>query len=252
MSQWYRQDLAYIHDVGHSDYALKSAPSILKTLAQCGIPEGWIVDFGCGSGWSAEAFVQAGYRVLGVDSSAALIAIARDRVPQADFQVGSMYEVDIPPCQAVTSIGECLNYWSSSESHAPKLQQLFQRVYQALTPGGVFMFDMAEPGQVTVDGCVKGFAEGADWIVLLEKSEQQNPAILTRRIVTLRQVGDVYRRDDECHQLQLYPAETLATALRQIGFKVQIQRRYSEFTLPPAHAVLVAQKPPDLQDNRPL
>ena len=54
MSQWYRQDLAYIHDVGHADYALKSAPSILKTLTQCRIQVGLIVDLGSGSGWSED------------------------------------------------------------------------------------------------------------------------------------------------------------------------------------------------------
>ena len=30
MTEWYKEDLAYIHDVGHSDYALKSAPAILN------------------------------------------------------------------------------------------------------------------------------------------------------------------------------------------------------------------------------
>ncbi|MBE7381168.1 MAG: hypothetical protein F6J95_007135 [Leptolyngbya sp. SIO1E4] len=54
MSQWYRQDLAFIHDVGHANYALKSAPSILKTLTQCGIQAGLIVDLGSGSGWSED------------------------------------------------------------------------------------------------------------------------------------------------------------------------------------------------------
>jgi hypothetical protein len=34
MEEWYKQDLAYIHDVGHSDYALKSAPGILDILVQ--------------------------------------------------------------------------------------------------------------------------------------------------------------------------------------------------------------------------
>jgi hypothetical protein len=34
MKEWYKEDLAYIHDVGHSDYALKSVPGILNILAQ--------------------------------------------------------------------------------------------------------------------------------------------------------------------------------------------------------------------------
>ncbi len=52
----YHQDLAYIHDTGHADYAIKSAPGILELLAQHSLHEGLIVDLGCGSGWSAQAF----------------------------------------------------------------------------------------------------------------------------------------------------------------------------------------------------
>ena len=56
MGDYYKQDLAYIHDVGYCDYALKSAPGILDILAQNNIHQGLIVDLGCGSGVSAFAF----------------------------------------------------------------------------------------------------------------------------------------------------------------------------------------------------
>ena len=46
MTQWYKEDLAYIHDVGHSDYALKSSPGILNILAQNNLQEGLVVDLG--------------------------------------------------------------------------------------------------------------------------------------------------------------------------------------------------------------
>jgi methylase of polypeptide subunit release factors len=47
---WYKEDLAFIHDVGFSDYALKSAPGLLDILAQNQIRDGLVVDLGCGSG----------------------------------------------------------------------------------------------------------------------------------------------------------------------------------------------------------
>lgn len=40
IKEWYKEDLAYIHDVGFSDYALKSAPAILKILDQNKIRQG--------------------------------------------------------------------------------------------------------------------------------------------------------------------------------------------------------------------
>ena len=87
MDQWYKKDLAFIHDVGFSAYALKSASGILQMLERSQIRDGLVVDLGCGSGLWAEKLVQAGYQVLGIDISEAMIDIARSRVPEAEFRV---------------------------------------------------------------------------------------------------------------------------------------------------------------------
>lgn len=241
MNEWYREDLAYIHDVGFSSYVLQALPGILAILQQ-GIATGLIVDLGCGSGLSTQAFVQAGYRVLGVDISAAMIAIARQRVPQpqAEFRVASLFQVELPQCQAVVAIGECLNYLF--DPHHPSLLPLFQRVYQSLTDGGLFIFDLAEPGQVNAVTPSKSFTEGEDWLVLVERQEDPEHYILTRRIISFRQVDAHYRRDDEIHRQQLYPAGAIVTLLQQVGFEVETSRCYGQFVLPHAHAAFIAQK----------
>jgi len=148
MTGYYREDLAYIHDVGHAGFALESAPGILEILRQGGLREGLVVDLGCGSGLWARELVDAGYRVLGIDISEAMIEIARRRVPEAEFRVGSLFEADIPPCVAVTSLGKVLNYLFDPNNDGQRLLGPFRRVYSALAPGGVFVFDVAEPGQV--------------------------------------------------------------------------------------------------------
>ncbi len=185
---------------------------------------------------------------MGVDQSEELIAIARRRVPEATFQIASLYQYPIPTCQAVTSVGECLNYLPDSartDATGPlsSLIDLFQRVFQALVPGGMLIFDIAEPGQLSTASPVKTFTEGEDWLVLVEKSEDTTQAILTRRIITLRRVGEMYRRDDEIHRLQLYLSQTLAQQLMQLGFETHCQTHYGDFLLPSAHTVLVARKP---------
>ncbi|NJM71165.1 MAG: class I SAM-dependent methyltransferase [Scytonema sp. RU_4_4] len=243
MTDYYKEDLAYIHDVGFSDYALKSAPGILEILKQNKVQEGLVVDLGCGSGLSAQEFTKAHYHVLGVDISEPLIAIARKRVPDAEFQIGSLFKVDIPPCNAVTSIGECFNYLFDSDNDSKMLLQLFHRIYSALTPGGVFIFDIAEPGQVTPENITKGFSEGKDWVVLVEKEEDREQQMLTRRIMTFRKVGEYYRRADELHRLRLYKSSDIATELSQVGFQVQTMRSYGQYYLPKAHAVFIARKP---------
>jgi SAM-dependent methyltransferase len=242
MKEWYKEDLAYIHDTGYSEYVLKSAPGILAILAQNNIRSGLVVDLGCGSGLSVLELIKADYRVLGVDISESLIAIARTRVPGAEFRVESMFKTDIPSCNAVISIGECFNYLFDVDNNYQMLVQLFDRIYRALTPGGVFVFDIAEPGQVMPGETTKGFTEGKDWIVLVEKEEEQAQSILIRRIITFRKVGENYRRDDEVHHLRLYRATDVAEKLRQVGFQVQIMRSYGQYELPEAHAAFIARK----------
>jgi SAM-dependent methyltransferase len=242
MTDWYNEDLAYIHDVGYRDYALKSMPGILEILQHNQSATGLIVDLGCGSGLSAEVLHQAGYQVLGIDISTSMIAIAKTRVPNAEFRVESLFTAEIPPCDAVISIGECLNYLFDTNSDAI-LDSLFRRIYDVLSPGGVFIFDVVVPGQVPPEEIVKSFTEGEDWIILVEKQEDLTQQILTRRIITLRQVGELYRRTDEVHRQQLFNTPALAEKLSQIGFQVEMHDHYGQFNLPPARVVFIARKP---------
>ena len=83
---------------------------MLEILARRQIGEGLVVDLGCGSGLWARELTKACYRVLGIDISKSMIAIARRRVPEVEFRVGSVFDADVPLCGAVTAIGEVLNY----------------------------------------------------------------------------------------------------------------------------------------------
>ena len=51
---------------------------------------GHILDAGCGSGVVAQALVDNGFQVTGIDISQKMIDIARHRTPEADFRVGDM------------------------------------------------------------------------------------------------------------------------------------------------------------------
>jgi len=242
MEEWYGEDLAYIHDVGFGGYALGAAPGILEILARGGIREGLVVDLGCGSGLWAKELTDAGYNVLGVDVSEAMVGISRSRVPEAEFRVASLFEADIPSCNAVTAIGEVLNYLFDSANDGDRaLVRLFDRIHAALTPGGVFVFDVAEPGQVTRATPTRTFSEGGNWVVLVEKEEDRET--LTRRIVTFRKAGECYRRTDEVHRLRLYGAVDIADKLRRAGFRDRVARGYGRYRLPKAHAAFVARKP---------
>lgn len=240
MTQWYGEDLAYIHDAGHADFALRSAPGILEILVRGGIHAGLVVDLGCGSGLWARELVDAGYGVLGIDISEAMVEISRRRVPEAEFRVGSLFEAELPPCAAVTAVSEVLNYLFDEEAG---LGRLFRRVYGALRPGGLFVFDLAGPGQVPGGGWVRTFSEGEDWVVLLDKEEDRESGVYTRRIISFRRLGEHYRRDEEIHRQRLYGPAEISAELRRAGFRVRTRRSYGGYRLPRAHAAFIARKP---------
>jgi|SRR5437588_1149518 len=237
----YKNDLAYIHDIGFGSFAKNSAPGLLKLLGQEEIPTGLVVDLGCGSGVWASELSQAGYDVAGIDISSAMIEMARKRVPAANFRVASLLTAELPQCVAVTSLGECLNYLFDETNNLRQLRRLFRRVYDALKPGGVFIFDVAEPGRGK--GPHQKHFEGPDWAVLLEVEEDHQTNQLTRGITLFRKVGELYRRDQELHRLQLYSRSEIAKSLRNVGFRVHTLHSYGDQAMIKGCVAFLARKP---------
>jgi SAM-dependent methyltransferase len=232
----YQNDLAYIHDVGFGDFARKAAPGLLAILRRADIRSGLIVDLGCGSGiWAAE-LTRRGYEVLGIDISRSMIQLARKQAPAARFVNASFLNAKLLACNAVTAIGECFNYTFDGRNSQRELARFFDRVQQALQPGGVFVFDIAEPGQALR----RAYAEGKDWAILFEAEPRRD--LLIRRMTTFRQVGKLYRRSQETHRLRLYRSSDIVAELRRAGFAVRILRAYGRMRLPHAHTAFVATK----------
>lgn len=58
------------------------------------LPEGGtVLDVGCGSGVKAKCMMERGFKVVGIDVSEGLLAIARRESPQGDFRLLSMYDL---------------------------------------------------------------------------------------------------------------------------------------------------------------
>jgi SAM-dependent methyltransferase len=240
-SKGYQDDLSYIHDVGFSFFANGTAPGLLQILGSYGIHQGFVIDLGCGSGiWAAE-LIRAGYDVLGVDQSEAMIRIARKRAPRAKFIRASFLDVKLPDCEVVTSLGECLCYLFDEKNGPKELTKLFGRVYDALRPGGLFIFDIAQPGQIKPNDRIRNFS-GPDWTILLERNEDRDRMLLTRRMTVFRQMGKLYRRSEETHRLRLCWGTDLARNLREVGFSARLIRAYGKFRLTGNRVALLAKK----------
>lgn len=239
----YREDLAYIHDVGHGDFARRAAPWIVERLQASKLTSGLVVDLGSGSGIVAETLVESGYDVLGIDISQAMVRLSSKRVPKATFRCESLLSAAIPPCVCVTSISECLNYLFDETNSIRTLRDLFKRVYKALEPGGLFIFDVLEPNQLPSGTSRRGWREGDDWAVLFEATEDEKTKTLTRSITSFRRAGKSYRRDHETHVVRLWGPDELMPLLRTSGFHVRSFRGYGDQRFAKNHRAYLATKP---------
>jgi SAM-dependent methyltransferase len=129
------------------DYAVDVAP-IIRTFYEAtptGAAERSLIDICCGTGHLSAIFVEAGYDVLGIDLSDAMIRTAN--IEQADavsagrarFVVGDAcaFRVDRPAGLAVATY-DALNLLPG----LPELRDCFACVAQAVVPGGYFVFDV--------------------------------------------------------------------------------------------------------------
>ena len=80
----YGEDLAHIHANGFTALAEAAAPAVVELPRRAGIRRGLVVDLGCGSGITSRALLDAGYEVLGIDSSRPLLARARPAARRRD------------------------------------------------------------------------------------------------------------------------------------------------------------------------
>jgi SAM-dependent methyltransferase len=231
MKPGYGNDLAYVHDAGHTDFARTAAPFLLAAIRKTGRPTGLVVDLGCGSGVWAHELTRAGYEVLGIDISPAMISLARSRAPSANFRTGSLLAARIPSCIAVTALGECCSYLFDRNSRQILLR-LFRRIHRALAPGGVFVFDVATPGRVSGNGPQRNHKAGVDWAVLVTAHEDRRRRLLIRRITTFRQTDRGYRRSEETHRLRLYGRKQVEEYLRRTGFQVTVLSGYGKLRFP--------------------
>src|SRR5690554_6575770 len=115
------------------------AEFILTEAARRGFSGGPVLDLACGTGNSAEPLLRRGYRVTGVDRSAEMLTVARERHREGvwlqgeftSFSLGQKFEL-------VQCVFDALNNLLDPADFVQTARQVFSH----LEPGGLFMFDI--------------------------------------------------------------------------------------------------------------
>jgi SAM-dependent methyltransferase len=239
-SDAYGDDLAYIHNIGYDFHARGLAPALLKLFEKARLAGSVVVDVGCGGGIWAQQLAKAGHRPVGIDISPAMIAQARQRVPSGEFHVASFLDFSLPPCGAITALGEVVCYLFDRRSQRAALAQWLKKAFEALRPGGLLVFDITEMGLDR--NTAPGWRCGDDWACGVWREYDEQRSQLVRHITTFRQIGEAYRRGEETHRIQLYDGRDIAVLLRKIGFRVRSTRRFGNYRLLPKRLGFIARK----------
>lgn len=98
-----------------------------------------VCELACGSGEIANQLVQLGYEVLATDFSKSMINRLHQKYPNIETRVMDMRNFNLDTkFDGIFCFCDSINYLSSLN----EVKEMFQSVKEALTPKGVFLFDM--------------------------------------------------------------------------------------------------------------
>ena len=223
------------------------AEYLIRRLRAEGIEDGLICELGCGTGNMTVSLRDAGYDMIGVDSSGPMLAEAfkkelyrkhpeladRDLPPaetgpgrdilylQQDMRAFELYGT----VRAFISVCDSLNYILEEE----ELLQVFRLVNNYLDPGGIFLFDMntaARYEQIGESTIAENREQGSFiWENSYDPVTQRNRYDLTLFVREDR----LYRKYEEVHLERAYSPDTLVALIERAGMEcLEISEAYTD------------------------
>ena len=190
-----------------------------KILEREGLKPRTCVDLACGTGSVSVLLAQAGLEVIGVDMSEDMLTVAFDKACGMErpprFVCQKLQELKLPRGVdlAVCAL-DSLDYVTDPAD----CQEAVRRVYKALNPGGIFIFDVNTPEKLrAMDGQV-WLDEDEDVFCVWRGEFNEETNICSYGMDLFQRQGDVWNRSFEEHKEYAYSREQLTAYLRDAGF----------------------------------
>ena len=203
-----------------------------EILKREGVSPRRAVDLACGTGSVAVLLARQGLDVVGVDQSEEMLTVAaqkaQDLAPAPQFVCQSLENlrlargVDLAVCAL-----DSLDYITNPEDCA----RAIARIYRALNPGGIFIFDVNTPEKLrAMDGQV--FLDEDEDVYCVWRGEfDEESNICSYGMDLFQRQGTMWRRSFEEHREYAYSWTQLTDYLRRAGFTdIQV---YGDRTLRP-------------------
>ncbi len=190
-----------------------------EILRQEGLKPRTAVDLACGTGSIAAILARRGLRVTAVDLSEEMLTVAQQKT--ADMEHPPRYlcqplqrlwldrGVDLAVC-ALDSLDYITNPADCAEA--------IRRIYKALNPGGIFIFDVNTPEKLrAMDSQV--FLDEDDDVYCVWRGEFEEASnICSYGMDLFQRRGGLWQRSFEEHREYAYSQEQLTGYLREAGF----------------------------------
>ena len=164
------------------------------------------VDLACGTGSVTAILVEKGLQVTGVDLSEEMLTVASQKTSGAWFICQPLQELKLPRAvdMAVCAL-DSLDYITDPKD----CEEAIRRIYKALNPGGIFIFDVNTPEKLrAMDGQV--FLDEDDDVYCVWRGEfDEETNICSYGMDLFQREGDVWHRSFEEHCEYAYSEEQL-------------------------------------------
>ena len=177
------------------------------------------VDLACGTGSVTAILAKKGLQVTGVDMSEEMLTVAQQKAAELDnqprFVCQPLQELRLPRGVDMTVCAlDSLDYITDPKD----CKEAIRRVYKALNPGGIFIFDVNTPEKLrAMDGQV--FLDEDDDVYCVWRGEfDEQTNICSYGMDLFQRRGAVWERSFEEHCEYAYSAQQLTGYLKAAGF----------------------------------
>ena len=191
----------------------------MQILAREGLKPRTCVDLACGTGSVALLLARDGLRVVGVDLSEEMLTVAAQRAQEADVFV----QYTCQPLQQMrlpsgVDLGVCAMDGLDYILDPADCAEAIRRVYKALNPGGMFIFDVNTPEKLrAMDGQV--FLDEDDDVYCVWRGEfDEQTNICSYGMDLFQRRGEIWERSFEEHREYAYTRQQLTQFLKAAGF----------------------------------
>lgn len=189
---------------------------IIEYLKRENIEDGIVLDLGCGTGCLTRMLSDAGYDMIGVDSSFEMLDVARCSSDDSILYLAQdMREFELyGTVRAVVSSCDCINYITDIE----ELVEVFSLVNNYLDPKGIFIFDFNTKHKYEQIG-ERVIAENQDNASFIWENFYYPEECINEYDVTffLKEENDLYRKVVEEHFQRAYTLEEIKECLAKSG-----------------------------------